>query len=99
MSIKSMAKCRCVSKPWCSIIRRPYYKVLFPTTKPPDPPRFLFTLVEQGKLFFYTSKSKSKSRRGYISCSHSSSYDAHQRWEDETAWPCQRIVLSKISRR
>lgn len=53
-STKSMAKCRCVSKLWSSIIRSPYYKVLFPT-KPPDPPRLLFILVDQGKLFFYTS--------------------------------------------
>ncbi|CAA7018439.1 unnamed protein product [Microthlaspi erraticum] len=49
---KSMAKFRCVSKLWSSIVRPPYYKELFPIR---SPPKFLFTFVGGGKVFYYTS--------------------------------------------
>ncbi|XP_023644810.1 probable F-box protein At1g53815 [Capsella rubella] len=41
LPVKSMAQCRCVSKLWSSIIRRPNYNLLFPI-KSPATPRFLF---------------------------------------------------------
>ncbi|KAG7594147.1 F-box domain [Arabidopsis thaliana x Arabidopsis arenosa] len=46
LPVKSIAQCRCVSKHWSSIIRRPNYNMLFPT-KSPATPRFLF-IVRNG---------------------------------------------------
>ncbi|XP_010463467.1 PREDICTED: probable F-box protein At1g53815 [Camelina sativa] len=56
LPVKSMAQCRCVSKFWSSIIRRPNYNLLFP--KSPATPRFLF-IVKNGlyglNMFIYSS--------------------------------------------
>ncbi|EFH62827.1 hypothetical protein ARALYDRAFT_315251 [Arabidopsis lyrata subsp. lyrata] len=54
LPVKSLAQCRCVSKLWSSIIRRPYYNMLFPI-KSPDPPRILWSIGNAGGLFFYSS--------------------------------------------
>ncbi|CAA0292912.1 F-box domain [Arabidopsis thaliana x Arabidopsis arenosa] len=53
LPLKSKAKCRCVSKLWSSIIRRPNYNQLFPIKSPA--PRILFTIEYAGILFFYSS--------------------------------------------
>ncbi|CAH8254598.1 unnamed protein product [Arabidopsis lyrata] len=56
LPVKSIAQCRCVSKHWSSIIRRPNYNMLFPT-KSPATPRFLF-IVRNGLFrpnFFISS--------------------------------------------
>ncbi|CAL9237981.1 unnamed protein product [Arabidopsis halleri] len=56
LPVKSLAQCRCVSKLWSSIIRRPYYNMLFPIPiKSPDPPRILWSIGNAGGLFFYSS--------------------------------------------
>ncbi|KAG7588076.1 F-box associated domain type 3 [Arabidopsis suecica] len=54
LPVKSLAQCRCVCKLWSSIIRRPYYNMLFPI-KSPDPPRILWSIGNAGGLFFYSS--------------------------------------------
>ncbi|CAH8255545.1 unnamed protein product [Arabidopsis lyrata] len=54
LPVKSKAQCRCVSKLWSSIIRRPNYDQLFPI-KTPAPPRILFTIDVSGECFFYSS--------------------------------------------
>ncbi|XP_023645435.1 probable F-box protein At1g53815 [Capsella rubella] len=54
LPVDSLGQCRCVSKLWSSIIRRPYYNVLFPI-KSPAPPRILFTIEYGGDMLFYSS--------------------------------------------
>ena len=53
LSLECIARCRCVSKLWSSIIRRPNYNQLFPIKSPA--PRILFTIEYAGILFFYSS--------------------------------------------
>ncbi|KAG7600476.1 F-box domain [Arabidopsis suecica] len=54
LPVKSKAQCRCVSKLWSSMIRRPNYDQLFPI-KTPAPPRILFTIDVAGDMLFYSS--------------------------------------------
>ncbi|CAA7018438.1 unnamed protein product [Microthlaspi erraticum] len=57
LSVKSMGKCRCVSKLWSSIIRRPNYQ-LFPQTikySPNDIPKLLFAINLKKKLYYFSS--------------------------------------------
>jgi len=56
LPVKSIAQCRCVSKLWSSIIRRPNYNMLFPA-KSPAAPRFLFIVANglYGPNFFISS--------------------------------------------
>ncbi|VVB11611.1 unnamed protein product [Arabis nemorensis] len=53
MPVKSMARCRGVSKLWSSIIRLPNYNHLFPD-KSTYQPRFLFTFVVEESLLFFS---------------------------------------------
>ncbi|XP_023644558.1 putative F-box protein At1g61060 [Capsella rubella] len=53
LPLECIAQCRCVSKLWSSIIRRPNYNVLFPC-KSPAQPRILFIIEYEGDLFFYS---------------------------------------------
>ncbi|KAG7600514.1 F-box domain [Arabidopsis suecica] len=54
LSLKAIARCRCVSKLWSSIIRRPNSNLLFPI-KYFTPPKLLFTFNDGENLFFYSS--------------------------------------------
>ncbi|XP_010463468.1 PREDICTED: putative F-box protein At1g53550 [Camelina sativa] len=54
LRMKFMAKCRCISKLWSSVIRRTNNNLSFPITLPDPPPRILFTIECEGGLFFYT---------------------------------------------
>ncbi|CAA0271461.1 unnamed protein product [Arabidopsis thaliana] len=56
LPVKSIAQCRCVSKLWSSIIRRPNYNMLFPA-KSQAAPRFLFIVANglYGPNFFISS--------------------------------------------
>ncbi|KAG7595117.1 F-box-like domain superfamily [Arabidopsis thaliana x Arabidopsis arenosa] len=54
VSIKFIARCRCVSKLWSSIIRRLNYNQLFPI-KPLAPPQLLFVYKVEGELLFNSS--------------------------------------------
>ncbi|KAL1219786.1 F-box protein [Cardamine amara subsp. amara] len=51
---KSIAKCRCVSKLWSSIFRRPRFNEFFPI-KSSASPRFMFTFVVEDKILFFLS--------------------------------------------
>uniref|UniRef100_A0A1J3K7Q2 Putative F-box protein n=1 Tax=Noccaea caerulescens TaxID=107243 RepID=A0A1J3K7Q2_NOCCA len=51
---KTTIRFRCVSKFWGYILRRPDFTELF-LTKSSTRPRILFTVVADGKLFFYSS--------------------------------------------
>ncbi|CAA7018437.1 unnamed protein product [Microthlaspi erraticum] len=63
LSVKSMGKCRCVSKLWSSIIRRPNYNLLFPRRiKSPDGlPKLLFAIKAENKLYYFSSPLKKSS--------------------------------------
>ncbi|CAA7018518.1 unnamed protein product [Microthlaspi erraticum] len=50
----SLALCRCVSKLWSSMIRRPNYDLLFPV-KSPAPPRLLWAVEDAGDLLICSS--------------------------------------------
>ncbi|CAA7018436.1 unnamed protein product [Microthlaspi erraticum] len=53
-----MGKCRCVSKLWSSIIRRPNYNQLFPRRinyTPDDIPKLLFAIKAEKKLYYFSS--------------------------------------------
>ncbi|KAF8114964.1 hypothetical protein N665_0030s0013 [Sinapis alba] len=52
--LKSIARFRCVSKLWASILRRSDFTELF-MTKSLTRPRLLFTVQSKGKLLFYSS--------------------------------------------
>ncbi|CAL9218826.1 unnamed protein product [Arabidopsis halleri] len=54
LSLECIARCRCVSKMWSSIIRRPNYNLLFPL-KSPATPRLLFVFKVPGELLFNIS--------------------------------------------
>ncbi|EFH68017.1 hypothetical protein ARALYDRAFT_892398 [Arabidopsis lyrata subsp. lyrata] len=54
LSLECIARCRCVSKLWSSIIRRPNYNLLFPL-KSPATPRLLFVFKVPGELLFNAS--------------------------------------------
>jgi len=54
LSLECIARCRCVSKLWSSIIRRPSYNQLFPV-KSSATPRLLFVFKVARELFFNSS--------------------------------------------
>ncbi|KFK31162.1 hypothetical protein AALP_AA6G076700 [Arabis alpina] len=51
---KSIAKCRCVSKLWANILRRPDFTKLFLTSSYARP-QLLISCVKKGELFLFTS--------------------------------------------
>jgi len=54
LSAKSIARCRCVSKLWASILYRQDFTELF-LTKSSARPRLLFAVVQTRGLIFYSS--------------------------------------------
>ncbi|KAG7595119.1 F-box domain [Arabidopsis thaliana x Arabidopsis arenosa] len=56
LPLECIARCRCVSKLWSSIVRRPNYNLLFPV-KSPATPRLLFIITVAGELLFNSSHS------------------------------------------
>ncbi|CAN8315672.1 unnamed protein product [Cochlearia groenlandica] len=52
---KSIARFRCVSKLWASILRRPDFTELFLTRSSSRSPRFLFACRKGGKLFLFSA--------------------------------------------
>ncbi|CAH8255544.1 unnamed protein product [Arabidopsis lyrata] len=54
LPLECIARCRCVSKLWSSIVRRPNYNLLFPF-KSPATPRLLFAFKVSEELLFNSS--------------------------------------------
>lgn len=54
---KSIAVCRCVSKPWASTLLRQDFADLFLTKSSTRPPQLLFAQQKDGSLFFSSSSS------------------------------------------
>jgi len=52
--VKSIARCRCVSKLWASILRLPYFTELY-LTKSCARPRLLFACQKHRELFFFST--------------------------------------------
>ena len=51
---KSVARCRCVSKLWSSLLVHPYFTETY-LTRSSASPKILFACVKDGKVSFYTS--------------------------------------------
>ncbi|KFK45033.1 hypothetical protein AALP_AA1G335500 [Arabis alpina] len=57
LPLKSIAKCRCVSKRWSSILRLPYFTDLFLTRSYTTQPQILFAACKNdGEVIFFTSQ-------------------------------------------
>ncbi|CAN6806327.1 unnamed protein product [Brassica oleracea] len=54
LPLKHVARFRCLSKSWASILGSPYFTELF-LTKSSNRPRLLFTVNSYGKLFFFST--------------------------------------------
>ncbi|CAA7047894.1 unnamed protein product [Microthlaspi erraticum] len=54
LPVTSIARCRCVSKLWDSIIRRPYFPELI-LTRSMARPQLLFACKKDGNVFFFSS--------------------------------------------
>ncbi|CAA7044445.1 unnamed protein product [Microthlaspi erraticum] len=55
LSVKSIATCRCVSKLWCSTLRRQDFTELFLSSSYSRSPKLLFACIKYGDLLFFSS--------------------------------------------
>ncbi|KAL0727885.1 hypothetical protein Bca4012_023978 [Brassica carinata] len=55
LPLKTIAICRCVSKPWASTLRLQDFTQLFFTKSSARPPQILFARQKDGNLFFFSS--------------------------------------------
>ncbi|CAA7018519.1 unnamed protein product [Microthlaspi erraticum] len=96
LPVKSLAQCRCVSKLWSSIVRRPNYHLLFPIKSPATPkPRLLYALEKETKLLFFSSPQPPKPSVRYLPPTRHTSFSSEYCYEVKTYPPVNGLVCSQ----